>query len=214
MPKIKGPNMKRLLNILTLTAAMAFAPLAQASDLPPDELVKANANEVIAIIKADKDIQNGNQQKINALVDAKVLPHFDFTRMTRLAVGRYWRDASPEQQQKLVNEFRNLLVRTYATSLSNYKNQTLEVKPLRLSPTDTDVTVKSMVNQPGGKPIPIDYQMIKTPTGWKVYDITVEGVSLVVNYRSTFAQEIQQGGMDKLIQTLADKNAQSGTKKN
>jgi phospholipid transport system substrate-binding protein len=168
----------------------------------------------MAIIKADKDIQGGNQKKIYALVDAKVLPHFDFTRMTRLAVGRYWRDATPEQQQKLVKEFRDLLVRTYSISLSNYKNQTIDYKPLRMNPGDTDVTVKTTVLQPGGQPIPIDYQMIKTPNGWKVYDITVEGVSLVVNYRSSFAQEIQQGGMDKLIQTLADKNAQAGTKKN
>lgn len=199
--------MKRLLNTVLFATALGFASAAPATDMGPDELVKTTANDVMSIIKADKEIQNGNQKKIYALVDAKVLPHFDFTRMTRLAVGRYWRDATPEQQQKLVNEFRNLLVRTYSTSLSNYKNQTIDYKPLRMSPGDTDVTVKTTVLQPGGQPIPIDYQMVKGPTGWKVYDITVEGVSLVVNYRSSFAQEIQQGGMDKLIQTLADKNA-------
>lgn len=209
--------MKRLLNILLLAAALAVSGLIHANDVAPDELVKTTATEVMAIIKADKDIQTGNQKKVYALIDAKVLPHFDFTRMTRLAVGRYWRDATPEQQQRLVTEFRNLLVRTYSTSLSNYKNQTIEYKPLRLNPGDTDVTVKTSVLQPGGQPIPIDYQMIKTPNGWKVYDITVEGVSLVVNYRSSFAQEIQQGGMEKLIHTLAEKNAQvgqPGTKKN
>ena len=209
--------MKQLFSTLILTATLAFAGVASANDTAPDEMVKATANEVMAIIKADKDIQSGNQKKIYALVDAKVLPHFDFTRMTRLAVGRYWKQATPEQQQRLVEEFRNLLVRTYSTSLSNYKNQTIEFKPMRISPSDTDVTVKSVVNQPGGQPIPIDYQLIKASDGWKVYDITVEGVSLVVNYRSSFAREIQEGGMDKLIQTLAQKNAQSSstsTKKN
>jgi phospholipid transport system substrate-binding protein len=206
--------MKRLLNTVLLATTLGFASAALAADMGPDELVKTTANDVMAIIKADKEILNGNQKKIYALVDAKVLPHFDFTRMTRLAVGRYWSQATPEQQQRLVNEFRNLLVRTYSTSLSNYKNQTIDYKPLRMNSSDTDVTVKTTVLQPGGQPIPIDYQMIKTANGWKVYDITVEGVSLVVNYRSSFAQEIQQGGMDKLIQTLADKNAKVGTQKN
>lgn len=208
--------MKKLFGFLFLLIA-SLPPAAPANTLPPDELVKSVATEVMAIIKADKDIQKGDQKKIYALVDAKVLPHFDFTRMTRLAVGRYWRDATPEQQQRLVKEFRDLLVRTYAMSLANYKNQTIEYKPLRLGPNDTDVTVKTVVLEPGRQPIPIDYQMVKTPDGWKVYDITVEGVSLVVNYRSSFAQEIQQGGMERLIQTLAEKNAQVGqpaTRKN
>lgn len=208
--------MKKLFGFLFLLIA-SLPPAAGANTLPPDELVKSVATEVMAIIKADKDIQKGDQKKIYALVDAKVLPHFDFTRMTRLAVGRYWRDATPEQQQRLVKEFRDLLVRTYAMSLANYKNQTIEYKPLRLGPNDTDVTVKTVVLEPGRQPIPIDYQMVKTPDGWKVYDITVEGVSLVVNYRSSFAQEIQQGGMERLIQTLAEKNAQVGqpaTRKN
>jgi phospholipid transport system substrate-binding protein len=206
--------MKRLV-LASLLFLLPFTVRANA--LPPDELVKSVASEVMAIIKADKDIQKGDQKKIFALVDAKVLPHFDFTRMTRLAVGRYWRDATPEQQQRLVKEFRDLLVRTYATSLANYKNQTIEYKPLRIGPNDTDVTVRTVVIEPGRQPIPIDYQMVKTPDGWKVYDITVEGVSLVVNYRASFAQQIQQGGMDKLIQTLAEKNAQAGdptTRKN
>lgn len=206
--------MKQLLNTVLLAATLAASSFAYANDMGPDELVKATASDVMSIIRADKDIQGGNKQKIYALVDAKVLPHFDFTRMTRLAVGRYWKQATPEQQQKLVNEFRDLLVRTYALSLSSYKNQTIDYKPLRMNPGDTDVTVKTSVVQPGGQPIPIDYQMIKTPNGWKVYDITVEGVSLVVNYRSSFSREIQEGGMDKLIKTLADKNAQSETKKN
>jgi phospholipid transport system substrate-binding protein len=204
--------MKKLLLFLFLIAPLA----TYANAMPPDELVKSVASEVIAILKTDKDIQKGDAKKIYALVDAKVLPHFDFTRMTRLAVGRYWKDATPEQQQRLTREFRDLLVRTYAMSLVNYKNQTIEYKPLRIGPNDTDVTVKTVVIEPGRQPIPIDYQMVKTPDGWKVYDITVEGVSLVVNYRSSFAQEIQQGGVERLIQTLAAKNAQVGqpTQKN
>ena len=204
--------MKKLLLFLFLIAPLA----TYANTLPPDELVKSVASEVIAILKTDKDIQKGDARKIYSLVDAKVLPHFDFTRMTRLAVGRYWKDATPEQQQRLTREFRDLLVRTYAMSLANYKNQTIEYKPLRIGPNDTDVTVKTVVIEPGRQPIPIDYQMVKTADGWKVYDITVEGVSLVVNYRSSFAQEIQQGGVEKLIQTLAAKNAQVGqsTQKN
>lgn len=195
-------------NFLLLLLALVLAPVARANELAPDELVKNVASEVIGIVKADRDIQAGNQKKIFSLVDAKVLPHFDFTRMTRLAVGRYWNQATPDQQQRLVKEFRDLLVRTYALSLANYKNQTIDYKPLRMSPADTDVTVRTVVQQPGGHPIPIDYQMAKTPNGWKVYDITVDGISLVVNYRSSFAQEIQQGGIERLIQVLADKNAQ------
>ncbi|MCL6555087.1 MAG: ABC transporter substrate-binding protein [Burkholderiales bacterium] len=204
--------MKKLLLFLFLIAPLT----TYANAMPPDELVKSVASEVIAILKTDKDIQKGDAKKIYALVDAKVLPHFDFTRMTRLAVGRYWKDATPEQQQRLTREFRDLLVRTYAMSLANYKNQTIEYKPLRIGPNDTDVTVKTVVIEPGRQPIPIDYQMVRTPDGWKVYDITVEGVSLVVNYRSSFAQEIQQGGVERLIQTLAAKNAQVGqpTQKN
>jgi phospholipid transport system substrate-binding protein len=209
--------MKRILNLFFFAATVSFGAMAAANDLPPDELVKTTASEVMNIIKQDKDIQGGNQQKMLALVDAKVLPHFDFTRMTRLAVGRYWKQATPAQQQQLVSEFRTLLVRTYSTSLSNYRDQVIDYRPLRANPADTDVVVKTVVQQPGRQPIPIDYAMVKTADGWKVYDITVEGVSLVVNYRSSFAQEIQQGGMDKLIHTLAEKNAQASsnnTKKN
>jgi len=191
--------------IMLLVSALAFA-----DDTPPDALVKANASEVLAIIKKDKDIQAGNKEKIRDLVEAKVLPHFDFARMTRLAVGRFWRQATPAQQQTLVDEFRSLLVRTYSASLTAYKDQKIEYKPLKMAPGDTEVVVKTVVLQPGGQPIPIDYGMEKTPGGWKVYDITVDGVSLVVNYRSSFAQEIQQGGIEQLIHTLHQKNATIG----
>jgi phospholipid transport system substrate-binding protein len=183
-----------------------FVSPAFSADLPPDVLIKNTAEEVLAIVKKDKDIQGGNQQKIFDLAEQKVLPHFDFARMTRLAVGRYWRQATPEQQKALVNEFKDMLVRTYSTALSQYKNQTIEYKPFSMQPGETDVVVKTQVIQPGGQPIPIDYSMSKTADGWKVYDIAVDGVSLVINYRPTFATEIRNNGIDGLIKTLADKN--------
>lgn len=135
-----------------------------------------------------------------------MLPHFDFSRMTALAMGRNWPKANPEQQKSLTNEFRTLLVRTYSTALSTYKNQVIEFKPLRAAAGDTEVTVKTQVKQPGTEPISIDYGMEKTPNGWKVYDVVVGGVSLVTNYRETFNAEIRDGGIDGLIKSLASKN--------
>lgn len=193
--------------LLLSTAAVAFA-----ADLAPDALVKATADEVIAIVKQDKDIQSGNTTKVVELVQAKVLPHFDFTRMTRLAVGKGWNQASDAQKEALVKEFRTLLVRTYSVSLSQYKNQTIEYKPLTLGAADAEATVKTSVNQSGGPPIPIDYRMSKTPQGWKVFDISVEGVSLVTNYRGEFASQIERGGIDGLIKALAERNAKSAAK--
>lgn len=197
--------MKKL--FLSLLMLMLSAPMLFAADTPPDELIKTTANEVTEIIKKDKDIQAGNKAKIKELVEAKVLPHFDFTRMTRLAVGRYWNQATPAQQQELTNEFRSLLVRTYSASLTSYRDQRIDYKPLKLNPTDTEAVVKTVVQQSSGQGIPIDYSVEKTPSGWKAYDISVDGVSLVVNYRSSFAQQIQQGGIDQLIKTLQAKNA-------
>jgi phospholipid transport system substrate-binding protein len=182
---------------------------ARAADVAPDVLVKSTTQEVIAILKKDKDIQSGNLQKVYALVDAKVLPNFDFNHMTMLSVGKYWQRATPAQRQSLVQEFRTLLVRTYASSLTEFTNQTIEFKPFRMSPGATDVTVQTQVNQPGGQPIPIDYSMEKTAFGWKVYDVAIDGVSLVTNYRSSFATEIRQSGIDGLIRTLANRNKQS-----
>lgn len=183
-----------------------LAATAAAADIAPDVLAKNTTQEVLAIIKADKDIQGGNPKKIHELVDAKVLPHFDFAHMTLLAVGKNWSRATPAQRQALTAEFRTLLVRTYSTSLTAYKNQVIEFKPLTMQPGDTDVKVKTEVIQPGGKPIPLDYRMEKKPEGWKVYDVVVDGVSLVTNYRNSFANEIRQSGIDGLIKTLADKN--------
>lgn len=182
------------------TAAVAAAELA------PDVLVRETSQDVLAIVKKDKDIQGGDRKKIYDLVDAKVLPHFDFRRMTQLAVGRYWRQATPVQQEALVKEFRALLVRTYSTSLSAYRNQVIDYKPFRMQAGDTEATVKTVVNQPGGQPIPIDYSLQKDPDGWKVYDVVVDNVSLVTNYRGSFANEIRQSGIDGLIRTLVDKN--------
>ncbi len=183
-----------------------FAAAVSAQNLAPDAQVKKITDEVIGVIKQDKDIRAGNQKKINELVDAKVLPHFSFSRMTALAVGRNWPKASAEQQKILTSEFRTLLVRTYSTALSSYKNQVIEFKPLRAAAGDADVTVRTQVKQPGTEPISIDYSMEKTPSGWKVYDVVVGGVSLVTNYRETFNAEIRDGGVDGLIKSLASKN--------
>jgi phospholipid transport system substrate-binding protein len=204
------------MKVILALCVSVFASAALAQGLAPDALVKNISDEVIGIIKKDKDIQAGNQKKINELVDVKVLPHFNFSRMTALAMGRNWPKANAEQQKLLTNEFRNLLVRTYSSALSTYKNQVIEFKPMRAAAADTEVMVRTQVKQPGAEPISIDYSMEKTPTGWKVYDIVVGGVSLVTNYRETFNTEIRDGGVDGLIKSLADKNrsleSQAGSK--
>jgi phospholipid transport system substrate-binding protein len=202
---------KSFCHALFLVAAFFCATAAVvAAELAPDVLVKETSQDVLEIVKKDKDIQAGNKQKIYALVDAKVLPHFDFKRMTQLAVGKSWRQATPAQQDALVKEFRTLLVRTYSTSLSTYKNQIIDYKPVRMQPEDTDVTVKTVVKQPGGQPpIPIDYSLQKNADGWKVYDVVVDNISLVTNYRGSFASEIRQSGIDGLIKVLVDKNRAS-----
>jgi len=205
--------MKRRLVVLVWAFAALAVPGASAQDLTPDALVKTVTQDVIAVIKQDKEIQAGNQKRTIALVEEKVLPHFNFTRMTALAMGVNWRKATPEQQQALVNEFRTLLVRTYSTALSAYRNQVIEVKPLRAKPDDADVMVRSEVKQSGTEPVTLDYSMEKTPNGWKVYDVTVGGVSLVTTYRDTFANEVRNAGVDGLIKALAEKNRQLETKR-
>jgi phospholipid transport system substrate-binding protein len=187
-------------------------PAAGAQELTPDALVKAVTQEVIAVIKEDKAIQAGDRKKSIALVEEKVLPHFNFARMTALAMGPNWRKATPEQQQALVSEFRTLLVRTYSTALTAYRNQVIEVKPLRAKPGDTDVLVRSEVRQSGTEPVTLDYSMEKTANAWKVYDVTVGGVSLVTTYRESFAAEVRNAGVDGLIRSLAEKNRQLETK--
>jgi phospholipid transport system substrate-binding protein len=185
---------------------IALSVAASAQDLAPDEQVKLISDEVISAIKQDQDIRAGNQKKLTDLVEAKVLPHFDFSRMTALAVGRHWPRASAEQKNLLSSEFRTLLVRTYSNALSTYKNQIIEFKPLRAAAEDTEVTVRTQVRQSGAAPISIDYNMERTSSGWKVYDIVVGGVSLVTNYRETFNSEVRYGGVDGLIKSLASKN--------
>lgn len=195
-----------MLRVIFGLLAGVMATAAWAADPPPDLLAKNTTNEVLAILKADKDIQGGNVQKVYDLVEAKVLPHFDFNRMTQLAVGKHWNAATAKQKQSLVKEFRALLVRTYATSLTAFSNQAIEFKPFSMKPGATEVTVQTEVKQPGGKPIPINYDMHKTAFGWKVFDVSIDGVSLVINYRSSFANTIRQSGIDGLISMLESKS--------
>jgi len=199
--------MKRLIFGCLLAMVWSVAASAQSTGLAPDVLAKKVTEEVLAIVRADKDIQAGNHKKILDLVEAKVLPHFNFTRMTRLAVGAPWRQASTAQQQSLTNEFRMLLVHTYTSAFTQYRDQVVEYKPLKLQTGDAEVMVRSLIKQKGGAdPIDINYSMEKTDAGWKVYDVTIAGVSLVQNYRSTFNSEIQKSGIDGLIATLVTKN--------
>lgn len=195
--------MKRL---LTFFAALLFAAAAYAEELAPDALVKSVSSDVLAIVSKDKDIQSGDVRRAVELAEAKVLPHFDFLHMTRLAMGKDWRKATPDQQKALVDEFRALLVRTYSKAFVEYRNQTINYKPFRMAPNDTDALVRTSINQSGGKPIEIDYNLDKTDKGWKVYDISVAGVSLVTNYRSSFNQEVSTGGVDGLLASLREKN--------
>ncbi|HUQ29781.1 MAG TPA: ABC transporter substrate-binding protein [Usitatibacter sp.] len=197
--------MQRFLATILLALAPSFA-FAQEG---PDALVKRTTDEVLAIIKADKDLQSGNISKVVQLAEQKVLPHFDFERMTRLAVGRNWSTATPEQKQALTKEFRTMLVRTYSSSLSQYRNQTIDVKPTKLAATDKEATVRTAVLQQGGPSIPIDYAMEKMDGGWKVYDVIIDGASLVTTYRGTFNDQVQKGGIDGLLKTLQERNASS-----
>lgn len=187
----------------TLLAVLSFSVFAQEA---PDVLVHRVTEEVLEIVRKDKDIQNGNTQKAIELVDAKVLPHFNFARMTALAVGKDWRKASPQQQQQLTQEFKTLLVRTYSNALTGYKNQKMVYKPFKMNPGDSDALVRTEVVQPGSKPVQIDYSLEKQDAGWKVYDVVVAGISLVTNYRDQFGQEVRNGGIDGLIAAIAGKN--------
>lgn len=196
------------LQIVLTICCLAGVPAQAQGTTAPDALAKGVTDEVLAVLRADKDIHSGSQKKVVDLIEAKVLPHFNFARMTQLAVGRNWRQASPEQQKALIEQFRVLLVRTYATAFTAYRNQTIEVKPVRMQPGDQEVVVKSQIIQPSGPPVSVDYSMEKMDKGWKVYDVAIEGVSLVQNYRGTFSTEVQKGGIDGLIKSLTEKNRQ------
>jgi phospholipid transport system substrate-binding protein len=198
----------RVIQKIFLGAALLCAlGSVKAEVVAPDTLIRNTVDEVLAIVKQDKDIQAGNKEKVLALVDAKVLPHFDFVRMTQLSVGKYWRTANAEQKQALVKEFRTMLVRTYTKAFTGYRDQTIEVKPVKMAAADTEVTVKTNVLKPGAPSIAVNYEMEKKPDGWKVFDLSIEGAGLVPTYRSTFAKQIEESGVDGLIKTLVDKNA-------
>jgi len=180
--------------------------LLAAAFIPALALAQEATDEVLTIIKSDKDLQNGNMTKVVELAEAKVLPHFDFERMTRLAVGKNWKEANDAQKQELVKQFRTLLVRTYSNSLSQYRNQTIEVKPGKSGAGDKEAVVRTSVIQQGGPPIPIDYSMEKTDADWKVYDVVIDGASLVTTYRGTFNDQVQRGGIDGLVKALQERN--------
>lgn len=198
--------MRKLLALLCLVLSVG---MAVAADLPaPDALVRSVSDDVLTIVREDRAIQAGDTRRVVDLVEAKVLPHFNFRRMTMLAVGRDWREASAEQQEKLVEAFSTLLVHTYSNALTQYRDQTIDYKPLRMGADDRTVRVQTEVRQAGAQPIRIDYVLERTDAGWKVFDVIVAGVSLVTNYRGTFGQEIRAGGIDGLIRSLQAKSRQ------
>jgi phospholipid transport system substrate-binding protein len=192
--------------ILAFVGAAALALSVWAQDLAPDQLVQKITEEVLAAIKSDKQLAAGDKQKALKLAEEKVLPYIDFEDATRLAVGRAWSQATAEQKKRLVSEFRNMLVRTYSNAIQAYQGQTLKVLPSRGEPKGDEATVRTQFVRAGGQPLPIDFTMHQKDGTWKVYDITVEGVSLVMTYRSEFDAIVKQKGIDGLIQALATKN--------
>ena len=194
--------------VIGLGSAFAHAQSGKA----PDALIKEVSTDVLDAVKADKSIKQGDVQKVITLVDAKVLPYVNFQRMTSSAVGRYWRQATPEQQKRLQEEFKILLVRTYSGALAQVQDQTVELKPMRGAPDDKEVVVKTEIRG-RGDPVQLDYRLEQTATGWKIYDVNVLGVWLVENYRNTFAQEISANGIDGLIAKMVERNAKNGAAK-
>lgn len=208
-------NRRRLTYLITASLSVLLLlamPVARAAEEGPDEMIRRLSTDVLNNIKADKDVQKGDVSKITAFVDTKVMPNVNFTRMTASAVGRNWRQATPEQQKSLQNEFKSMLVRTYAGALSQVKDQTVEVKPLRAAAADTEVIVRTEVIG-RGDPVQLDYRMEKTANGWKIYDFNVLGIWMVETYRTQFAQEISARGIDGLIATLAQRNKSGSVEK-
>jgi phospholipid transport system substrate-binding protein len=199
-----------LRRVVLALAAFFFAPVG-AQELAPDVLVKNVTTEVVELIAKDKEIRSGSRSKLIEVIEAKVLPHFNFSAMTALAMGQNWNKATPEQKKRLIQEFKTLLVRTYASALAAYSEQRFDYRPLRARPTDTDVTVNVRVIQSGTQPVPIDYSMEKTAAGWKVYDVMVGGVSLVANYRTEFNSTVREAGVEGLIKNLHAKNGSLDT---
>lgn len=199
--------MKRFFGVILLIFSNLLVFPAWSVDLAPDRLVDETVKEVIEIIQKDEQLKNGNKEKMLDLIETKILPHFNFARMTQLAMGQHWSAAVPEQQKKLIDEFRTLLVRTYSNALTSYNHETIKVNPVRNLDNNVETTIRTVVIQGNGKePVPIDYSMEKKPDGWKVYDVTVGGVSLVTNYRGSFNSQVRKGGVEGLIKTLSDKN--------
>ncbi|PTQ80750.1 MlaC/ttg2D family ABC transporter substrate-binding protein [Nitrosomonas ureae] len=199
--------MKRFLGLIIFMLFNLLALPAWSMDLAPDRLVDKTVKEVIEIIQEDEALRNGDREKMFDLIETKILPHFNFTRMTQLAMGQHWSKAQPEQQNRIVDEFRTLLVRTYSNALTSYHDETIKVNPLPELGDRTETKVRTVVIQGKGKePVPIDYSMEKKSDGWKVYDVTVAGVSLVTNYRGTFNSQVRKGGVDGLLKALSDKN--------
>jgi len=193
---------------LLLLAASVTAFEVRAEGPPPDVLVRNTTEEVLTIVRNDKDIKAGKVDRIVDLIEEKVAPHFDFPRMTRLAVGRAWRDATPAQRDALIKEFRTLLVRSYSAAFTAYTGVTVEYRPFRFNPGDTEASVQTLIKLPDGKEsIAVDYDMTLTPNSWKVYDVRVAGASLIINYRNLFALDIDRGGIDGLIKSLVNKNS-------
>lgn len=193
------------ISVAVLTLAMSSAI---AAPVPPDQLVRQTIEEVLSIIRSDERIQSGDVARIAEVMEQKIAPHFDFPRMTRLAVGRPWRQATPEQRSALVKEFRTLLIRSYAAAFTMYKAIFVEYRPLRAASGATDATVSTFIRLPGGaQPIGVDYDMQLTDEGWKVFDVRIDGASMIINYRNIFAQEIQRSGVKGLLDSLIQKNA-------
>jgi phospholipid transport system substrate-binding protein len=199
----------RLLALFTLVFSLMLNHPVAAAGQAPDVLVKSVTEEVLGIVRQDKAIQAGDPKKTLDLVDAKVLPHFDFTRMTALALGRQWRSATPEQKATLTEEFRTLLVRTYANALTQFKDYQISYKPLKSKPEDVEVTVRTEVRKPGSQPDAVDYSLAMTDGEWKVFDVVVAGVSLITSYRDSFGEQVKADGIDGLIASLKAKNAQN-----
>lgn len=203
---MKSRLMRAAFCLFSAVAAFGVAEV-RAQAVAPDVLVKKTSEEVLTIIRSDKEIRAGNTARISQLIEEKVAPHFDFNRMTRLAVGRPWRDASPDQREALTREFRTLLVRSYSAAFTAYTGIAIEYRPHRMNAGDTETVVQTLIKLPGGaQPVGVDYDMESSPDGWKVYDVRVAGASLIINYRNLFAQEIQAGGLDGLLKSLVEKN--------
>jgi len=199
--------MRTIIAAWLAVAVSLFAFNAAAQELGPEELVKKVTADVLEAIKSDKSLQAGDRKKALALAEQKVLPHVDFREAAQLAVGKPWWNATPAQRERIITEFRSLLIRIYSNAIDTYRGQTMQVLPVRMAAGATETTVRNRYIKPGAPPVPVEYAMKKTPEGWKIYDITVEGVSLVLTYRSEFEQVTRTSGIDGLIKRLAEKNA-------